>query len=136
MDGKKVFKTLDFWFIDTWNHIDQIQLSRSYIQMSECCIWVKRVRAQILMERTQAYIYIYRLKSSYKDTSLYIHIYLNICIYRLVSFLEDLSPNPSNSNITLRYSSTRSTTLKLIYIIQVSINQKSSVLNTFFPCIK
>ena len=31
MDGQKVFKTLDFWFIDTWNNIDQLQWSGSCI---------------------------------------------------------------------------------------------------------
>ena len=51
--------------------------------------------------------------------------------YRLVSFQKDLNLNPSNSNTTLRHSNTRSTPLKLIYIFQVFINQKSSVLNTF-----
>jgi len=43
MDGQKVFKTLDFWFIDTWNNIYQLQRSGSCIQMSEAWIWVGRI---------------------------------------------------------------------------------------------
>ena len=34
----KVFKILDFWFIDTCNNINQVQQSGSYIRMSEGCI--------------------------------------------------------------------------------------------------
>ena len=43
----------------------------------------------------------------------------SVCVERetLVLFRKDSSPNPSHSNITLRHSNTRSTTLKLIYII-------------------
>ena len=38
MDRQKVFKTLDFWFIDTRNNMDQLQWSGSCIRMSEVCI--------------------------------------------------------------------------------------------------
>ena len=38
LDGwAKVFKTLDFWFIDTWNNIDQLQWRGSCIRMSKGC---------------------------------------------------------------------------------------------------
>jgi len=50
MDGQKVFKTLDFWFIDTWNDIDQLQRSGSCIRMSDVGICVGRVQPQNLLE--------------------------------------------------------------------------------------
>ena len=57
MHGQKIFKILDFWFIDTWNNIDQLQRNGSCIRkMYGCiwkmygCIWVGRIRAQILPE--------------------------------------------------------------------------------------
>ena len=53
------------------------------------------------------------------------YIYIYVYIYRerergrerLVSFQKDLMPNPSHSNTNIRHLNTRSTPLKLIYII-------------------
>ena len=59
MDGQKVFKALDFWFINTWNNIDQLQRSESCIRMSEGWIWVGRIRARILLEGHKC-VYIYK----------------------------------------------------------------------------
>ena len=50
MDEQKIFKTLNFWFINTWNNIYQLQRSGSCIRVSEGYIWVRRIRAQILLE--------------------------------------------------------------------------------------
>ena len=50
MHGQKIFKTLDLWFINTWNNINQLQRNGSCIRMSEGCIWFKRIRAQILLK--------------------------------------------------------------------------------------
>ena len=46
------------WFlaINTWNNINQHQRSGSCIWILECCIWVGRIRAQVLLEGPQVYI--------------------------------------------------------------------------------
>ena len=65
----KVFKTLDFWFVDTWNNIDQLQRSGSCIRIPDVGIWVGKIWTQILLQGhksislsiyTHTYIYIYR----------------------------------------------------------------------------
>ena len=78
MDGQKVLKILDFCFIDTWNNIDQLQQSGSCIRMSEGCIWVGRIQAQILLEGHKSIsIYICATHSSYKwITTPFIMIYM------------------------------------------------------------
>ena len=111
MDGQKIFKILDFWFIDTWNNIDQLQQSGSCIRMSESWIWVERTRPQILLKRH---------KSISRD--------------RLVSFQKDLRPNPSHSNTNIRHSNTRFTPLKLIYIISSIYIPKIKCFIYFFSC--
>ena len=49
---------------------------------------------------------------------------------------KDLSPNPSNSNTILRHLNTRSTPLKLIYIISSIYKQKIKCFEYFLPVIK
>ena len=106
--GQKAFKILDFLFIDIWNNIDQLQQRGSCIRMSKGCFWVGRLRAQILLEEHK-FIYIEREKGER---------------YRFVSFQKDLRSNLSHSNSTLRHSNTRSSLLKLIYIISSIYKQK------------
>jgi len=52
---------------------------------------------------------------------------------RLVSFQKDLSSNSSHLNTTLRHSNTRSTLLKLIYIISSSYKPKIKFFEYFLP---
>ena len=60
-------------------------------------------------------------------------IHMQICVCRLVSFQKDLSLNPSNSNTTLRHSNTRSTLLKLIYIISSMYKPEIKCFEYFLP---
>ena len=110
MHRQKVFKTLDFWFIDTWNNIDQLQWSGSCNRMSDVCIWGEKILPQIFLEGHM---------SIFRD--------------KLVSFQKDLSPDPSNSNSTLRHANTRSTLLKLIYIISSLYKPKIKCFEYFVP---
>jgi len=48
--GKKYPKHLIFFFINTWNNIDQLQQSGYCIRMSDVGIWVARIQRQILLE--------------------------------------------------------------------------------------
>ena len=57
MCRQKVFKTLNFWVIDTWNNIDQLQRSGSYIRMSDVDIWVGRIRPQIFLAESFSFKY-------------------------------------------------------------------------------
>ena len=100
------------------------------------------------------------LKSFWKDTSLHTHtyvcmyvcvcvcvcvciymyiyvclcIYMYVCMYTLVSFQKDSRLKLSHSNTNIRHSNTRSTPLKLIYIILSIYKKKSSIWSTFCPC--
>ena len=108
----KVLKTLDFWCLDTWNNIDQLLRSGSCIRML------------VLVFECEGF----SLESFPNDTSLHTRI--------LVSFQKDLRLNLSHSNSTLRYSNTRSTPLKLIYVISSIYKPKIKCFNTFCPFIK
>ena len=99
MHGQKVFKIIDFWFIDTWDNIDQLQQDGSCIRMICGCIWVGRIRARILLE-----------------------LHKSLSIHTLVSFQKDLSLNPSHSNSTIWHLNTRSTPLSWFILFQVFIN--------------
>ena len=124
---KKLFKTLDFLFIVTLNFIDQLQQNGYCIWMSNVGIWVRRIRAWILPKLHNS-IYL----------SLSLSLNYTMLVFerereRLMPFQKDLSPNPSNSNTIIRHSNTRSTPLKLIYIISSIHKPKIKCFEYFFP---
>ena len=96
MDRQKVFKTLAFRFIDIWNNIDQLQQSGSCIRMLNVDIWVRRIRAQILLEGRK-------------------------CVWIVPT---QIQPSDIRIQDPLCWSWS--------ILFQISINQKSSVLNTFY----
>ena len=77
--SKKYLKTLEFWFIDTWNNIDQLQWSEFCIRMSDVGVWVGRIWPQILLE-WQVYLYLYmytHIKHIYSHIWIHIHILMH-----------------------------------------------------------
>ena len=103
LDGwGKVFKKLDFWFINTWDNINQLQRSRTCIRMLDVGIWVGRIWPQILLEG---------------DNSLSLSVSLSL--YKREPWL--LPEGSEHEFFSLKFNATtfkyRSTPLKLIYII-------------------
>jgi len=91
LHGQKVFKTLDFWFIDTWNNIHQFQRSGSCIRISDVGILVGRIQPQILLEapphtHTLGRIQPQILLEGHKSFSLSIHTHVCMCTYAFISF--------------------------------------------------
>ena len=74
------------WFlvINTWNNINQLQRSGSYIRMLESWIWEGRIRAQILLEGH---------KSLSLSLSLSLCVYKIIKLYNFINFWESRSWN-------------------------------------------
>ena len=89
--------------------------------------------------RTQ--VYLYMCVCVYVCLCVYMYICMCVCIYsarkrereRLVSSQKDSNSDSSHSNLTLRHSNTRSTPLKLIYIILSIYKSKIKCFEYFLP---
>jgi len=96
--------------------------------------WCKIYRSINLVRKSLTTTWMDCNDNSYTHTHMrvcvYVHVYVCVCAERqrdrLVSFQKNLRSNPSHSNSTLWNSNTRSTPLKLIYIIS----------STYIPKIK
>jgi len=66
-------------------------------------------------------------------TELYWYTFESKYAYMCVYFQKDLRPNPSHLNTNIRHSNTRSTRLKLIYIISSIYKPKIKCFEYFLP---
>ena len=111
MQGQKVFKTLDFWFINTWNNVDQLQRSGSCSQMSDVGILSESNLASNPFGRTR------------------VSISLSICVCHFGRIRGRILPTqiqPYDILIQDPLGWNWST------LFELTINQKSSILNFFF----
>ena len=51
---EKVYKIINFWFIVTWNNIDQFQQNGSCTQIMYGCIWVGKIKASLVISSSSS----------------------------------------------------------------------------------
>ena len=80
MHEQKVFKILNFWFIDIWNNIDQIQRNGSCIELIYGCIWMGRIQLESFQNYMCVCTCLYISDITYICLLFNLYVFLYTCI--------------------------------------------------------